>query len=555
MPNIRTYENKDGGFTANNMAATADSFAGNALRQDLSGAGQAIGQGINKAGQEYVAHEVQAETSDLTAKYAQTFEQLTQSWNDAAKNADPNDPDTGKRWREEVMQPALQQLSDGLHTDQAKEHAQRLGVQLEAHMFEKTVADQSTIAGNAAVSNVNTMVNSLSNAVASDPTAMRGAMPMLEQSIDMVVSSHPNLSPAQASALKTRMLDEGKANIAKSAAIGMIDKNPDLFRQAAAGGQFDKYLDATTIKQLDTYADTQQRAALTAQRAAETEQRRQQTEYVNNTANQIFANQVDPNTGAIHIQPDYFKQVARLALLPNAPPGLGRAMADFGATKIKEEASGIPAVTDPHLYQTFSDRMFLPAGDPHALTLPEVYTARAQGMLSDKDFTFFKEAIGDATKDPAKVAEQKQLSTLIGTYKATITKSNMFGADALGDQMYYRFQTDMRDAFQKGLAAGKTADELLSPTSKDYIVKNLTKYAVPTEDAINAQTAGGPTMVTQPLTDAQIEANKENVGPAVKAFQGQIQSPQPAATAAPEKKVVPRQPGETAAEYAKRIGG
>lgn len=526
MPNIRTYENKDGGFTANNMAATSDAFAGNALRQDLSGAGQAIGQGINKAGQEYVAHQVQAETSDLTAKYAQTFEQLTQSWNDTAKNADPNDPDTGKRWREDVMQPALDQLSEGYHTDQAKEHAQRLGVQLQAHMFEKTIADQSTIAGNAAVSNVNTMVNSLSNAVAADPTAMRGAMPLLAQSVEMVISSYPNLSADQTSALRTKMLDEGKAQLAKSAALGMIDKNPDLFRQAAAGGQFDKYLDANTIKQLDTYADSQQRAAAAAQRAAETEQRRQQTEYVTSKANEIFANQIDPNSGQIHIQPDYFKQVARLSLLPNAPAGLGRAMADFGTAKIKEEAAGIPAVTDPQTYHYFSDRMFLPAGDPHALTLAEVYTARAQGMLGDKDFTFFKQAVGDANKNPQKVEQNKELGRFFDGYKSTITKTNPFlkNYDAPGDQRFYQFQVDKRQQFEDGLKAGKSASDLLDPSSKDFIGKNVGQYTFDKKQ-------GRDMMI------------------------GNIRSGQSGMIAPVNTEAPKRMPGESAADYLKRTGG
>lgn len=526
MPNIRTYENKDAGFSANNMAATSQSFAGSALRQDLSAAGQAIGSGINKAGQAYVDSQVQAETSDLTAKYAQTFEQLTQSWNDAAKNADPNDPDTGKRWREEVMQPALDQLSDGFHTGQAKEHAQRLGTQLQAHMFEKTVADQSTIAGNAALSNVNTMVNSLSNAVASDPTAMRGAMPMLADSVEMVISSHPNLSASQASALRSKMLDEGKANIAKSAALGMIDKNPDAFRAAAAAGQFDKYLDAGTIKTLDGYADSQQRAAVAAQRAAEVEQRRQQTEYVNSSANQIFANQIDPNTGQVHIQPDYFKQVARLALLPNAPAGLGRAMADFGATKLKEEAAGVPAVTDPQTYHYFSDRMFLPAGDPRALTVSEVYTARAQQMLSDKDFTFFKQAVGDATKNPEKTQQNKALEQFFSGYKSTITKTNPFlkNYDAPGDQRYYQFQVDKRDQFEQGLKAGKTAEELLDPSSKSFIGRNVGQYTFDKKQ-------GRDMMI------------------------GNIRSGQSGMVAPINTEAPKRLPGESAADYLKRSGG
>ena len=532
MPNIRTYQNEDAGFTPNNMAPTSAGFAGNALRQDLSSAGSAIGQGIAKAGRAYVEHEAQAEISDLTARYAKTFEQLTQSWNETAKGSDPNDPDTGKKWREGVMSPTLEQLSEGLHTGQAKEHATRLATQLSSHMFEKTLADQSTIAGNAAVSNVNTLVNSLSNAVASDPSAMRGAIPMLEASADAIISAHPNLSVEQASSLRTRIVDDGKAEIAKSAALGMIDQSPDLYRAAADAGQFDKYLDASTIKSLNTYAESQQRAAAEAQRAAVSEQRRQQGEYVSAKANEIFANQIDPDTGQIHIQPDYFKQVARLALLPNAPVGLGRAMADFGSARIKEEMAGVPATTDPNTYRYFTDRMFLPAGDARALTLPEVYTARAQGLLGDKDFSFFKDAVGVTQKNPAEAENMKKLNTFLGAYKSTITSSSFMGANPQQDQMYYLFQTEMRDAFQRGIAAGKSPDDLLSPTSKDFLIKDLTRYTAPDMFGTDADALLSGTPQLAPMPPALGEDG------------------QPAAP----KRVEPRKPGETPAEYAKRMG-
>ena len=527
MPNIRTYQNPEKGFTANNMGATSAGFAGSALRQDLTAAGQAIGQGINKVGQEYVAHQVQAETSDLTAKYAQTFEQLTQSWNEAAKNADPNDPDTGKRWREDVMQPALEQLGEGFHTDQAKEHAQRLSSQLSAHMFEKTVADQSTIAGNASVSNVNTMINAYSNAVQADPTAMRGAMPLLQDSIETIISSHPNLSADQASALRTKLLDGGKAAIAKSAALGMIDKNPDLFRQAAKNGQFDQYLDASEIKTLDNYADSQQRAALAAQHAAEAEQRRQQTEAVTSYANQVFAKSVDPNTGQIHITPDFYKETAKLSLMPSAPAGLGRAMYNFGLQKQKEEAAGMPAVTDPNTYHDFSQRMFLPAGDPNSITLADVYEARTEGKLSDKDFQFYKGAVNDAQKDPQKVEQYKRLDDFFKGYKSTITKTNPFlkSYDAPGDQRYYQFQVDKREQLVQGLEAGKSVNDMLDPTSKDFIGRDVGKYTYTKEQG-------------RELMMENIQTGKSGIVTPV----GGAEAPK-------------RMPGESPADYLKRTGG
>lgn len=526
MPNIRTYQPNQQAPTPNNMAATSAGFAAGALRQDLTSEGQAIGQGINKAGQAYVDHEVQAETSDLTAKYAQTFEQLTQSWNDTAKTADPNDPNTGQRWREDVMQPALDQLNEGFHTDQAKERAQRLSAQLSAHMFEKTTADQSTIAGNAAVSNVETMINSYSNAVQADPTAMRGAMPMLQESIEQVIASHPNLSSDQVSALRTRLLDGGKAQIAKSAALGMIDRNPDLFRQAAAAGQFDKYLDASDIKTLDSYADSQQRAALAAQRAQEAEVRRQQTEAVTARANQVFANTVDPNTGQIHITPDFYKETAKIAVMPNAPSGLGRAMYNFGIQKEKEEAAGIPAVTDPHTYQDFSQRMFLPSGDPHALTLADVYEARAEQKLSDKDFQFYKGAVESAKKDPQAVADQKMLQNFFTQYKSTITKTNPFlkNYDAPGDQRFYQFQVDKQAQFAAGLKAGKTAQDLLDPTSKDFIGRNIGDYTFTKEQG-------------QALMMENVLSGKSGVVAPVN-----------------ENEPPKRLPGESATDYLKRVG-
>jgi len=526
MPNIRTYQNTQSGFSGDNRGANSFGYTAQHLRQDYDSMGRQAESSIKTIGDKVVREAERSETSALAAKYAQTFESLTQSWNDTAKNSDPNDPDTGSKWREDVMRPALDELGIDLSTDKGRETYDRMSNQLQMHMFEKTTADQSAMAGDAAVSNINTMVNSYTNAVAADPSAMRGALPLLEAGIEATIASYPNLTAQQASELRTKLTDEGRSNIASAAAIGMIDRNPSAFREAAASGQFDGLLDAQKIAQLDGYADSQERAAVSAQKAAETELRRQQTEYVVSASNQIVAQSVDPNTGAINIKPDFFKQTARLALMPNAPQGLARAMLDFGATKQREAAAGMPAVTDPLVYQDFSDRMFVPKGTPGALALAEVYQARAAGLLSDKDFTFYKGAVGDADKDPAKAEQNKKLEGFFSGYKSTITKSNpiLKSYDAPGDQQFYRFQVEKRQQFQAGIDAGKSPDDLLNPSSKDFIGRDVGQYTYSSKQAID-------------LT----------IGNATGKTSGFVKNP--------DQEVVKRLPGESAADYLKRSGG
>jgi hypothetical protein len=117
---------------------------------------------------------------------------------------------------------------------------------------------------------------------------------------------------------------------------------------------------------------------------------------------------IDPQSGQLTIPKDYFANVLAWSNKWQNKPGAGRNVAEksrtaiqFGRSIMDELEKGKPAVDDAHTYEDFRSRVTLGQSDPNALTEDQVIQARANGMLSDRDYSFFKGAVTSLAKDPA----------------------------------------------------------------------------------------------------------------------------------------------------------
>jgi hypothetical protein len=523
MPRIRTYTNKetirpdDRVMAANDRAAGASVSLGRAQQESGYYSGQAMSSGIRAlAGgvQEVEQHIAQNETGKLAADFATAQAELTTQWNEVAKKADPNDHEAANRFMTEVVRPRLDQMGDGLLTQQGQSLYQKAVAGLHADLFAKTTADQASLAGQAAIVNLDTVKNQLSQTVRNDPSGFKGALAMANITTEGLVSTY-NLPRDKALVLGQQVREE----IAKSAFIGMADKNPTAARAALAAGEFNDYFDGTTAKTMDSYAEAQMKAETEAQKAAVIETRRQQKEAYQSSSAALSASLVDPQTGDLRVPPDYFKNLIQTAQMPEADSGEIRAAINMGQSIIKEQQVGMKAVTDPQTYVSFRDRMFLGSADKNVLTLRDVYQARSQGQLSDKDFTFFRGAVEAANKGETASPQEKDFNASLKSLKHYISNSNGLVPDAVGDDRFYQFQSDAAEMAQRMKTQGKSWDEI-----KAAARAMVPQYQVPTKDGIR--------MTSQQIT------------------QGLRPGPTVHHTAAPA-----RNPGESAAAYLKRTGG
>lgn len=485
MPRIREYTNQQG-LDAGPLASAAESAAqaGYYQGQNISRSFSAVAKGVDEVGQ----HVAQNETSKLAADFATAQAELTTQWADTARTADPNDHDVANRFMSDVVRPRLEKMGDGLMTQQAQSMYQKAVAGLHADLFSKTAADQSQLAGVAAVSNYGTTTNELSNAARADatPAGMANTIKMHDILVEGLVQSY-GLPREKA----LEMQNAGREKIAASAFYGMADANPEAAKVALASGQFSDYVDGTTAKSMAAYADAQTRAETAAQRAAEADQRRQQKDQFTSVMANLSSSTIDPQTGALKFTPEYFKALAQVGQMPGAEPGAINAARSAGEAWVKEQAKGIPAVTDPHTYEDFANRMYLDKTDTRQLSVQQVDEAKARGELNDKDYSYFRRIATEQTKNPQVTAVQKRDRDYIVGLKGYITHSTMLQTFPQQDQRWKEFQEDGADLADKMRSAGKSQDDI-----RQALRQLSSKYTITTKEGLGYmqnQIGGGNT--------------------------------------------------------------
>jgi hypothetical protein len=230
--------------------------------QKFKEAGSRIGSGIAAAGDAYVNFLDHQEISHGSATFAQLQDDLTTQWNNFAKNADPNDPSVAAKFRETVLQPALDKFTgDGFTTEKSQAWAQGHAAALQQHMFQKTSADMSTLAGIAVRKNLHDATTHMSNTAMNDPSSVPFLLESVDHSIGGVVGSSPTLSAVDAARVSAEVSTSTKAAIVKFGAIGAIQKSGDPEKTADEWiKKYPDYIDGAEAKALAGNARQQIRA-------------------------------------------------------------------------------------------------------------------------------------------------------------------------------------------------------------------------------------------------------------------------------------------------------
>lgn len=530
MPNIVEYNaGTDVGLRPREGAISSTVQTGRARAAAMQSVGNDLGAGIATVGKAYQEQTTRSELSAGSASSVALTEKLTTEWNQLAATADPNDSTLAAKWRQDRLETDLAAWREQFTTPDSQLWADQQVAHLRQHFFEKTAADAATLQGEAVVTNLMTLKSRASNITLADPSAFNAVSGLIDNSIDAQIRAHPNLDPDAAARMRTELAQDFKAEAAKSAIVGAINANPAAGREAILNPAFRDYLDGTDIAQLQSYADTRERSNEAQARADKTEAERAQREEFQRAGAVLTGQLINPETGAISLPQDYFKRVLDLSLMPGSDPGQIRAMIDMGQ---QVTADGVKPVDDPAIYSNFSERMILPASDPNALNMTEVFQARAAGHLTDKSFNFFQEAVTMGDRDPARKEAYRQLENFFQEMKPSITRSNIFSGAIFPeqDQRFFQFQFDLHRAFDLRIHNGESpaavANDLLDPRSPHYFGRVIPQYAIGTRE--------GQAMMATSIRDG-------------------VGVVRPAGTPAPG--AVPRKPGESPEAYLARTAG
>lgn len=542
MANIREYTSKENLKATLNPqdavnAGNAAASAGNAqLRARIdqgeatAGLGRVLGGAVKDLGEQYQEHAAQEEISRGLATSAQILQNTTTAANNAAKNADPNDPSWGTKFQEEELEPILQSFASGFETKRGKMWAEAQVGAMRGHFFEKITADQSTLAGVAAKQNLETAANSLTQTVQQDPSALALANGTAEATVEGILQAHPNLSVSQIAALRGELLPKLQHDITFAASQAKARANPEAFMQQVADGKLEgkEHLDAGDNERLFGFAQELKRAnehdALAAQARQKAEMKDQGDAFLTKT----YAEGIQPD-GTWIAPPGYAKRLREAASAH--PEAFSRPEVDSAigamehATKLQIDKT--LQRSDPSTYEQF--RQTLGSG----INKIAVNQAYADGKLSTDDWRMFLTAAEDARADPSLGRMNVHLSEFLDGMKSTITKSNaMAGAVyAEQDQRFKDYQSMVRTTVEQAVKhkypGASTPDEAaftyLDPRGAKYLGTLAPRYQLPA---------------------AQMDAATDREGfapllPAVNLTSGGG----------------PRKPGETPQQYLKRTGG
>lgn len=555
MPNIRTYQNKIDGLQTNDRAVTAAAEAGRTIGRAYNNIGDSIESVVNtgvKLYDTFQEHKAREEMSHGLASSAQVVANLTDEWNETAKGADPNDPTTAEKWREETLNPVLDDWANSFQTEKGKLWATEKVAQMRQHFFEKTAADQSLLAGAAAVKNLDDFTNSSSNAAEKDPSSVDMWLGMAEDMADVTVKSLPKLTPAQALKVREDLRLNARKQVLVGGFYGMARANPDEAIKRLDGGYGANDLTAAEREQLRNHAETEKRAkeadAKAGIAAAKADLKSKATSALAGLQLGLVDDRGEP-------RPD--PQLNRKLIdLQRQFPGLLdpsdiRALQNANSSAIEHEINGTFVQTDNSTWQMLASKI------GNGLTHTMVNQAAAQDKLSNKDRAFLNQAVENETSDPAKNHSLSQLNQNIELLKQTITKSNPLQGklDPDGDKYYYLFHYQMFQQFNTMVAGGMSPDEavqkLTDPKNPFGVYLQAPRYTKTMQQSIDdtqkfgvmgsRPTPAGPGRGVQTLPDGSKVSGMAVVLPDGRV--GMRPFPKP-----PE----PRKPGESAADYLAR---
>jgi hypothetical protein len=462
----------------------------NTAAEGISRAGAEIGSGIASAGQAAVDYMAHREISTGSKTDADMLFNLTNNWNDTAKNVDPNDQSVAKKWTEETLEPALEQFQKGFLTEKGQNWAEARADRLRQHFFETTAADMSTLAGVAVHNNAHDLANKFSNTAINDPSAVPFLLESVDSHIADIVASSPNLKGAAAAKVQSETAQQIKEEIIKSGMFGAIGKAADpeaIVRQWAQ--RYPDFVNGIEAEAMARTAKVQARSNLASAKQAAAYQKEIDNQNVAAARNKIWTDNVSVDAnGRVNIKPEFFQQATQLpAQYPNAPNATetAKTLLDWG----DRQQMGATTVSDP----TTKSALLTQFADPaNPLTKLDVLKAEAANKITNRDGTLMREMIDQrdgGRQDPV-------FQAVIGAAKERVGESTIVD----GHERFATFMMSFWPQYERARAAGnlplnaldlKDPKSMISQAIKQYEPSPAEKMQGHILKSMGASNAGG----------------------------------------------------------------
>lgn len=473
MPNIQTFEDNVRAPTADNAGSEAYEIEGRHIEGAYATAGQAIGRGIEQIGGQVQQHEEIQDTSSNSVAGAAAFSDLSAklSATAAAAAADPANSQKHFQDFQQQMEDTIGGIGQDSTTDRGRAQAATLQATLRQEFTHQAIGAQSTIDGQAIVTGLTQTKNSIAQAVSNNPTLLNTGIAMLRGTMEDQLASH-QLSPEATARVRGEFIDPAIKDLGTAAFQSMAQANPDAAKQALSSGQFAGMFSGEEIGSLNRYADAQAKALTTSQKAQIELQKQADKEQFTKTTSAMVGSMIQPD-GSLSIPHDLPQQIIKASLMPGADMGAIKSLADMTQTILKDQDKGVKAVTDPETFAKFGPAML-----NGTLSAQDVYNARNNGQLSDKDTSYFLSGMKNLQEDPQRKAAEKQFNDWAQAQKPAFTKgSGLLGiADPHGTEKFNQFQQAAHDQFEQAYNQKGDWQGLLNAKNPGYLGKAAPQF-------------------------------------------------------------------------------
>lgn len=507
MPIIREYNRQYGDTPGivQTRQRTSDDFGGREARA----IGQ-LGQGMQQFGDALYKRAEQEELSDLNAKLSEVQKENTLEYEQLIRKAVPGDKEIFKDYDQKARE-RIDKVGEGLSTRGGREYYKETSYKLKNQMELSAARVQADLDGEKAVLDYSNTLNNLSASLLSDPSNLENNLEMHSNSIDQLVNV--GLLPAKDGA---KLKQTGEVDLVKAYLRGWTKLDPEFAREKIKSGMFDKHLGGDLKMQMYGEVDQAIRA-----REIEDERRKRREEELRQERQKITQNKF------LKKMTDNDLVVADIMNSDLEPFGSGSKEQFLNMLKAKNKR-GAPK-TNPAVFADLFEKINLPDGDPKKITDEnDLNQYVISGQLAITDLNHLRAEI-TGTKSEKGRFENEMKKQLFNFAKSRLSKANpMLGIrDPEGEQRFLAYQQFVFEQMSEYRKEGKPISNLLNPSSKEYIGNYVSQYSGSLQDIMKANVRAMNPSNSNTLTGT-VNGN-------------------------PPKKIIPRNPGESAKDYLDRI--
>lgn len=489
MARIRDYTPDVGssaaipGSSSDRYSADPGAFLDRSANGSNSKALNSLAQGLDSSGDALYAAASRQEATDVATNMAKARADWTVNLQQRAATMKPGDPNFAHQFNGDFAD-YMSKMGDNISTAAGRAAFERGKAEMSGHFLASASAIQIHSAGVKATQDFLSARDSWGNTLLADPRQFESVMKDVKASLNDPNGQYAMMPPDRRAMLERDTTER----LAQSAVQGTIrELSPAQAIKELEGGKWDNYL-LPQVK--NALINTAQQKIHAEQVAAEHKLR--MDEYKRTLAAERA------NDGFVRA---WFKsqqegEPFNLAAVINDPTLKSTQKEHWMRIIATEDRREDKMRTDPDVYLSLFRRIHLPDEDPlkirHADELLDVV---GNGINMVQLQQLRGEITGRRTPEGAIAADLKK--GLIKTAEDTLTMRDPMlpWKDPKGQEQLQRYMSWMLPEFDRQIAAGKTAAQLTSPDSPDYLGKSLPQFTRTREQKMNDMIDANPTYV------------------------------------------------------------